>query len=89
LVKLLQVPSKEYLKKINLNEQGNFPNIIDRKKFIEQLQSSGHLENLINQYTTISGDIIYVKENSTAIKDDKGNIQYIIGTIEDITKNKT
>lgn len=86
LVKLLQVPSKEYLKKINLNEQGNFPNIIDRKKFIEQLQSSGHLENLINQYTTISGDIIYVKENSTAIKDDKGNIQYIIGTIEDITE---
>ncbi len=86
LVKLLRVPSKEYLKKINLNEQGNFPNIIDRKKFIEQLQLSGHLENLINQYTTSSGEIIYVSENSTAIRDENGNIQYIIGTIEDITE---
>lgn len=85
LVNLLQLPTKDSLKEINLNEYGNFPNILDRKSFIKSLKETGHLENTINEYRTSSGEIIWVNENSSSILDEDGNIKYIIGTIEDIT----
>ena len=86
LVKLLHLPSKEYLKGINLNAQDNFPNILNRETFIETLQKTEHIENTVNQYITNSGNIIYVNENSISVDDESGRIKYIIGTIEDITE---
>ncbi|MEN6295457.1 MAG: ATP-binding protein [Chloroherpetonaceae bacterium] len=86
IVKILQLPSKDYLKGYNINEQGSFPNIVSREKFVGALESQGHLENIVNQYTTISGTIIYVNENSTAIPDKNGKIKFFIGTMEDITE---
>ncbi len=61
--------------------ESSFP----REKFIQILEKQGEIIGLETKWTRKDGSKIYVRENARAVKDENGNIQYLEGTIEDIS----
>jgi len=60
-----------------------------RKEFLKQLEEKGEVTNFESQIYRKDGSVIWISENARAIKDESGEIQYIVGTVEDITALKS
>jgi len=65
--------------------QEGYESSFPREKFIQILEKQGKINGLETKWTRKDGSKIYVRENARAVKDEYGNIQYLEGTIEDIT----
>ncbi len=61
---------------------------IDRKVRIDQKNNSLKARTYIFQYLTKTGKLIWLEENYSPITDEKGNVQFILGVIKDITSEK-
>jgi two-component system, OmpR family, aerobic respiration control sensor histidine kinase ArcB len=60
----------------------------ERREFIRRLLSTPEKATLISEWVRKSGDQITVQIVAQAIRDKRGNILYIDGTIEDITERR-
>jgi len=60
-----------------------------RKEFLKQLEEKGEISNFESQIHRKDGSVIWISENARIIKDENGKMQYIVGTVEDITALKS
>jgi PAS domain S-box-containing protein len=60
----------------------------DRAKFIERMEREEAVSNLEYRIYRRDRSEIWVSENARAVKDERGNLLYYEGTIEDITQRK-
>jgi PAS domain S-box-containing protein len=59
-----------------------------RKELLEILEREGEVSNFESQIYRKDGSIIWISESASIVRDEKGKIQYLIGTVEDITALK-
>ena len=86
-VKMMGCTSLEELMKRNLEKEGFEPDY-SREQFHKVIESEGQVCGLESAWVRWDGSTIYVRESAKAIKNEKGNILYYEGTIEDITERK-
>ncbi len=65
-----------------------YPNPLDRKEFVEEIQSSGFLANKEMRLLKRDGTAVTVSFTAKAKYDDQGKVEWIDGVIEDITERK-
>lgn len=65
-----------------------YPNPEDRQTFQQLMEQQGEVKNLIYQSLRKDGSVIWVEENTRAVRNDDGNLLYYEGIIEDITEQK-
>jgi len=87
LVEMLGFHSFEELSGRNLEKDGFEPEY-SRKEFVENLERKGKIYGLESSWKKQDGNLIYVRESARIICDEKGEVQYYEGTVEDITKRK-
>lgn len=87
LIKLLGFDSLEELKQRNLEEEG-FERKASRDEFRRKLEKEGKVTGLESEWRTRDGIPVFVSENARAFYNDRGEILYYEGTIEDITERK-
>ena len=87
LLKKLGFDSFEELAKYNIKD-GDFQKNYNRQDFIDKIKKEGTIQGYETTWNKKDGSIIHIRESSRIVKDDKGNILYYEGTIEDITELK-
>lgn len=87
LVKLLGFDSLEELKQRNLEKEG-FEGKASRDEFRRKLETKGMATGLESEWKTRDGKSVFVNENARVFYNDKGDVIYYEGTIEDITERK-
>ncbi len=65
-----------------------FGTLKDKNRFMRELEETEHVKNFEAKIYTRRGHEIWVNQNARAVKDDHGNIQYIEGSLENITQRK-
>ena len=65
-----------------------FGTLKDKNRFMRELESSGHVSNFETKIYTKRGHEIWVNENARAVKNDIGEIEYIEGSMENVTQRK-
>ncbi len=87
LLKMLGYGSFEELAKINLEEHG-----IDvstpRSAFKRHVERGGRVIGLESVWIRRNGTKLFICESAVTIRDEKGNVLYYEGTVEDITERK-
>ena len=84
---LLGYESFEELKERNLEMEGFQPEY-SREVFKRILERRGMVRGLESAWHRKDGSRIYVRESAKAIRNDKGDILFYVGTFEDITDKK-
>ena len=87
LIKLLGFNSFTELVSRNLEEDGFNP-LYPRQKFKDLLNREGEIKNFESSWITKLGSEIYLRESAKNIKNEKGEVIYYEGTVEDITPGK-
>jgi len=87
LIKMLGYPSFEKLAERNLEKEG-FESSYERKKFLEQIEKDGEINNFESAWIRQDGTTIFVRENTKAIRDSDGKTLYYDGMVENITERK-
>ncbi len=87
LVRMLGFDSFEELSRRNL-EESDYEAKYSRKEFKERIERDGRVIGLEAEWITKQGDSIYVRESARTVKDERGNILYYEGTVEDITDRR-
>ncbi len=87
MVNMLGFSSLDDLLKLDLEKNGYHPDF-PRSIFKKIMEEKGEVKNFEAKWLKKDGSTIYIRENAKAIKDEKGNIIYYEGTVEDITKEK-
>lgn len=87
LVKMLGYETFEELSKRDLENYG-YVNPTKRKKYLDILEKNGYINNFESEWYRKDGSIVFIRESSKAISDEKGNIIYYDGNVEDITERK-
>ena len=87
LVRMLGFDSFEDLAQRNLEKEG-FENNGQRQVFRKRIEKDGRVTGLEAVWKTKDGQSVFVNENAKAFFDNKGNVIYYEGTIEDITERK-
>ena len=85
LIKMLGFTSFEELANRNLEAIGleaRYP----RSKFKKLMEEKGQVQGFQSAWKRKDGTPVYIKESAKALKDEKGNILYYEGTVEDITE---
>jgi PAS domain S-box-containing protein len=59
-----------------------------REEFIRLMRENGTVSSFESQVFRHDGGVIWISENARAAQDDKGNILYFEGTVEEITDRK-
>jgi sigma-B regulation protein RsbU (phosphoserine phosphatase) len=59
-----------------------------RAEFIRLMHEQGVIKDFESQVYRKDGSVIWISENARAVRDDKGQIQYYEGTVEDFTARK-
>ena len=75
------------LSKINVNKTG-YADEKDRGKFIRILKEEKTIHGYEERWRKPDGTVIYVRESARTVEDEKGEIIYFEGTLEDITESK-
>ena len=86
LVKMFGYKTMEEMSKIHVADL--YLSHGDRKKFIETLISAGEISNYDIQFKRKDGTIFWGSISARAIKDEKGNVIYFDGILENITERK-
>jgi PAS domain S-box-containing protein len=87
LLKMLGYSSFLEIAERNLGKTG-FEPLYERKQFIELVEATGEVKGLESAWTCNNGSIVYVRENTRAIRDSDGKTLYYDGIVEDITERK-
>jgi len=87
LVQMLGYPSEKELMKVNVNNPENFVDF-DREKFNQELLTKGKVIGFKSIWKKYDGNPIYIQENASVLKNERGEIIQYQGTVEDITKIK-
>jgi PAS domain S-box-containing protein len=87
LVRMLGYSSLQDLATRNLEKEG-FEPTYPRSRFKKLMEEEGEVAGLEAAWVKSDGNIISVRENAKAIRDEKGAILYYEGTAEDITERK-
>ena len=87
LVQMLGYPSEEQLLKVDVNDPNNFVDF-DREKFNQELLTKGKVIGFKSIWKKYDGKPIYIQENASVLKNERGKIIQYQGTVEDITKVK-
>lgn len=85
-VHMLGDPSIEDLTKTSLEKYNQ--SAYKHSKFREQLECDGRITGLESEWHKTDNTTIFVRENVQVVRDEKGNVLYYEGTVEDITENK-
>lgn len=89
ILELIGVESFEELKKINLEQdQDRFFFDFSREEYKRLIKEKGYVRGLESKWKRNDGEVVYVRENAIAVKDEQGNVLYYEGTIEDISDRK-
>ena len=86
LVAMLGYDDKNSLLRIPANQL--YAQANDRKRWFSIIEQVGLVRSFDVALKRTDGSRIWVRENSSAVKDRKGNILFIEGSIEDVTLNK-
>lgn len=86
ICKMLGYANSDELKKVNAED--TFLNPATRVNFVEQLNKSNKPIVYESQLLTKHGNIIWVRETSSGMRNDVGEIVYVQGILEDITSEK-
>jgi PAS domain S-box-containing protein len=87
LIELLGFDNFDDLSQRDLSKEG-FESSYPRADFLKKLKTEGEIIGLESAWTTSCGETIYVRESAKAYFDDRGDLRYIEGSVEDITKRK-
>lgn len=87
LARLLGYDSCEELAERDLNLEG-FGCPTGRTSFLERIEKEGSVYGLEDSWTRGDGGIVHVRESARAVRDERGEVQYYEGTVEDITERK-
>ena len=87
LINMMGFENFEDLKKINLENASSNSKSYDRKNFKAEMEAYGQVTDYYDKWERKNGEIIYIKENSIAVKDNNGKILYYEGNVVDITEN--
>ena len=87
LVRMFGYSSFEELAGRDLNISGSGSEYA-RSQFMKLMKEKGEVTGLECVWHKQDGDVLYVRENARAIRDDSGKILYYEGTAEDITQRK-
>ncbi len=80
--------SAEMLRVIKNANGSVYPDIEEREKFMSIIATQEQVFGYETQVLVKDGTKIWVRENVRLVKDDKNNILYLEGSMEDITKRK-
>ncbi|HEY9642446.1 MAG TPA: AAA-like domain-containing protein [Coleofasciculaceae cyanobacterium] len=72
---------------VNIADQ-LYVNPADQQEFQRQMDTVGAVKNQVYQSFRKDGSLIWVEENTRAVRDDNGNLLYYEGIIEDVTERK-
>ncbi len=86
LINMFGFKNFEELSKLNLERNGYHPEN-PREIFRKLIEEKGEIKNYEAKWRR-KGEIIYIRENAKAVKDEKGSTIYYEGIVEDITKEK-
>ncbi|HSE84444.1 MAG TPA: PAS domain S-box protein, partial [Thermodesulfobacteriota bacterium] len=87
LIRMLGYSSFDELASRNLEREGfavNYP----RSQFKELLEREGEVRGLESAWIKRDNSVIFVRENTRAIRGEDGTVLYYEGTVEDITERK-
>ena len=87
MLDMLGYSSFEELAQRNLEREGFEPGY-NRERFKQEIVENDVVMGLESSWTRQDGTTLHVRENAKAIRDDSGDIQYYLGTVEDITERK-
>lgn len=86
-INMMGYPSFDDLAEATRREQW-FSTDFPRSRFKDKLEKDGQVKGLEDRWLTRDKRIIAVRENARVTRDDKGNLLYYDGTVEDITMEK-
>jgi two-component system NtrC family sensor kinase len=86
-IKILGYRSFEEISRVKL-ENTWFSPADPGSKFKQRPEPGGEVKGIEDQWSTRDNQVIFVRKNVRAIKDQKGNVLYYEGTVEDITGQK-
>ncbi|MBD3288611.1 response regulator, partial [candidate division KSB1 bacterium] len=86
LIELLGFPSRKELCDSNSKEGYLIPE--KRDQWLKKIEEEGVVKNFEVQWKRYDGSIIWIRENSRAVRNDEGRIMYFDGSVEDITRQK-
>ncbi|MBE0676669.1 MAG: PAS domain-containing protein, partial [Bacteroidales bacterium] len=86
LAKMLNYDTAEELMRLNVGQL--YVNTIDRENQIEVAQNTSEVIQTEFQLRKKGGELIWVRDNSRLLFDEKGSPEYFDGILEDITERK-
>ncbi|MBN2174560.1 MAG: PAS domain S-box protein [Bacteroidales bacterium] len=87
LVSILGYSSFEELAACNIERDG-YSKGYSREQFISAIEPENEVKGFESSWKKKDGGFIFVRESARAIRDEKGNVLYYEGIVEDITENK-
>ena len=86
IVKIFEYDSKEEFFSVHKHTNTTFANPETRRLFLEILKSEGNIKDFLVEYKTRNSRIIYASEDAVTVMNAQNEIEYIIGTIKDVTE---
>ncbi len=87
LVNMMGADSMEQLCRLNLEEAG-YADQFNRQEFKHRIEQRGSITGYLTKWLKLDGSTITVRESAHAVRDEKGEILYYEGTVEDITEKQ-
>jgi hypothetical protein len=87
LVKMLGYKSFEELKQRDIDKDEFDPDY-SRAEFKKVMEEKGEIYGLEDTWKRQDGEMVYIRENAKAVRDNRGKVIYYDGTIEDVTDRK-
>lgn len=84
LIDLLGYSDRDSLMSHNLHQL--FVDPEERRRWQRRIDRKGQLRRFISQMRRVDGSILWVRENSLAVKDQSGHVLSYEGSLEDITE---
>ena len=86
VIKMMGYESFEDISRVN--SKSAYAKENGREEMLELLSERGEVLGYESAWKKKNGETLFVRESARAIKDEKGNIQFIEGVVEDITDRK-
>lgn len=87
IVKMLKYDSADDLMNVSVKDATSHPDH-PRQVFIDQFANTDEIYGFETQWVRKDGTTLHVRENARAVRDEKGQIVYFEGTVEDISNSK-
>ncbi len=86
LIKMLGYESFEELSSRNLED--DYSPTYERSQFINKIESEGKVIGFESEWVKKDGNIVFIRENAQAMRDQYGKTLYYDGIVEDMTERK-